>query len=165
MKLLRQALEAFGGFMNRSDISVKDKLLSRCVTDDFLQPPQVGRAPSRSARLAPSVSEPTGVEPERGGVAIAAGIHHLFGGARRGGNRREAGHDGVLFLGAFLPLTQPHRWWYGRWLHQRYALASGLHPQHCPIGWPPGRLDRLHLKGRDIPRGVGHTGFDGLQAE
>jgi len=93
------------------------------------------------------------------------GRHHLFGAPRIGGNAREAGDDGFLLLGAFLPLAQSHRGCHGRRRPHRDARAIGLHPEDGTIGWPRGRRDQLPLKGRDISSGVGPTGFDGLQAQ
>jgi hypothetical protein len=74
VKFLFQALETFGVFVDRADLFLKDDLLSRCVTDHFTQPPQVGWAPSSPARIANIVSEQKGFEPELGGFDIAQGI-------------------------------------------------------------------------------------------
>jgi hypothetical protein len=74
VEFLFQALETFGVFVDRSDICLKDDLLSRCVTDHFTQPPQVSWALSSPARRAAIVSEQKGFEPELGRFEIAEGI-------------------------------------------------------------------------------------------
>lgn len=49
LELLVEPLEAFGMLLNRTDVFLKDDLLSRGGTDDLREPPQVGRAPIRLA--------------------------------------------------------------------------------------------------------------------
>jgi hypothetical protein len=71
---LLQALETCGVCIDRLDICLKDDWLSRCLTDYCTQPPQVGRAPRRSARIATIVSAPQGFEPARGGFDLAEGL-------------------------------------------------------------------------------------------
>src|SRR5262245_50124943 len=56
LKFLVQTLETFGVFGHRTDIFLKDDLLSRCVTDYFTQPPQVGWAPRGPAHITHIVS-------------------------------------------------------------------------------------------------------------
>ena len=57
LQCLCETLEALGVFVHRSDVCLKDALLSRCVTDHLGEPPEMGRAPVRPARRADIVSE------------------------------------------------------------------------------------------------------------
>jgi hypothetical protein len=59
---LREPLEACGMLMNRADVFLKNDLWRGRRTDDFREPPQVGRTPIGPAGGADSVSEHKGVE-------------------------------------------------------------------------------------------------------
>ena len=74
LEFLFETLEAFGVFVHRTDIFLKDDLLRRCGTDHFREPPEVGRAPIGPARVADIVSEQEGFETELGVFEIAEGI-------------------------------------------------------------------------------------------
>src|SRR4029453_1902118 len=73
-QFLLQALEAFGVLMDRADILLEDNLLSRGGTDHFGEPPQMGRPPGGTARIADIVPEQKGFEPELGGLEITDGV-------------------------------------------------------------------------------------------
>ena len=60
--------------MNRSDVFLKNDLLRGRGTDNFREPPQVGRAPIGPAGVADIVSEQKGFEPELSVFAIADGL-------------------------------------------------------------------------------------------
>jgi hypothetical protein len=66
--------EAFGVLINRPDVFWKADVLSRCRTDHYRAPPQVGGAPSGPARLAASLSEHAGCETDLGILEIADGV-------------------------------------------------------------------------------------------
>ena len=74
LQFLFETLEAFGVFVHRSDVFLKDDVLSRCWTDHLGEPPEMGRAPVGPARVADIVSEHEGFEANRGVLAIAEGI-------------------------------------------------------------------------------------------
>ena len=60
--------------MNRSDVFLKNDGLRGRGTDNFREPPQVGRAPIGPAGVADIVSEQKGFEPEFGVFEITDGI-------------------------------------------------------------------------------------------
>ena len=74
LQFLFETLEAFGVFVHRSDIFLKDDLLSRGWTAYLGEPPEMGRAPVGPARVADIVSEQEGFETEFGVLEIAEGI-------------------------------------------------------------------------------------------
>jgi hypothetical protein len=65
-------------------------LLSRCRTDHFREPAEVGRAPGGPARIADIMSEPEGFETELGRLEVSQGI---FTGAG------EITHGFIFYLG------------------------------------------------------------------
>jgi hypothetical protein len=73
-KFLFQPLEAFVVFAHGADVFLKDNLLSRRGTDDFREPPQVGRVPIGPSCVADIVPEQEGFETELGIFAIADGV-------------------------------------------------------------------------------------------
>jgi hypothetical protein len=71
LAFLFETLQAFGVFIHRPNILLKDNLLSRHGTDHFREPPEVDWAPSGPARIADIVSEQKGFEAELGSFEIA----------------------------------------------------------------------------------------------
>jgi hypothetical protein len=71
---LFETLEPCGGFCHRTAIFLQDNLLSRCLTDDLGEPPEMGRAPVGPAGGADIVAEQERCEAQLGVFAIAAGI-------------------------------------------------------------------------------------------
>jgi hypothetical protein len=57
LELLFQTLQAFRVFGDRPDVCLKDTLLRWGGTDDFAEPPEVGRAPGGLARIADVVPQ------------------------------------------------------------------------------------------------------------
>ena len=76
--------------LHRSDVFLKNDLLRGRGTDDFREPPQVGRAPIGPARGADIVAEHKGFETEFGVFAITDGIFTRPG---------ESAHGFILALG------------------------------------------------------------------
>ena len=74
VEFLFETLEAFGVFVHRSDIFLKDDLLRRGGTDHLREPSQVGRAPIGPAHVTDILSEQKGFETELGVFEIADGI-------------------------------------------------------------------------------------------
>ena len=74
LECLFETLEAFGVFVDGSDICLKDDWWRRCGADHCREPPQMGRAPSGPAGVADIVSESERFESKLGVLKIAAGI-------------------------------------------------------------------------------------------
>ena len=74
VECLFETLEAFGVFVDRADIFLKDDLLRWGGTDHFSEPPEVGRAPIGPAGIADIVSQQEGFETKLGVFEIAEGI-------------------------------------------------------------------------------------------
>ena len=74
LEFLFETLEAFGVFVDRSDIFLEDDLLRRGGTDHLAEPSQVGRAPGGPARIADIVAQQEGFETKLGGLEITDGI-------------------------------------------------------------------------------------------
>ena len=74
LPFLFETLAAVGRLLNRSDVFLKDDVLSRCGAAHLREPPQVGRAPIGPACVTEIVSEQEGFEPELGVFAITEGI-------------------------------------------------------------------------------------------
>lgn len=70
-EFLVQTPEALGVLRDGTDVCLKDDLLCRGGTDDFREPPKVGRAPIGPARLADILAEQEGFESELGIFEIA----------------------------------------------------------------------------------------------
>ena len=69
-----EPLETFAVVTHGSYVFLEDDLLSGRGTDDFREPPQVGRAPICPACVADVVSKQEGFETQLGVFAIADGI-------------------------------------------------------------------------------------------
>ncbi len=74
LEFLFETLEAFGVFVDGTDVFLTDHLLSRGRTDDLREPPERGRATGGPARIAAIVAEPAGVAAKLGRLELAAGI-------------------------------------------------------------------------------------------
>ena len=74
LKCLLQTLQAFGVFVDRAHVCLEDTLLSRCGTDYFREPPEMGWAPGGPACVAEVVSEQKGCEPKLSRLDIADGL-------------------------------------------------------------------------------------------
>ena len=70
-EFLVQTPEALGVLRDGPDIFLKDDLLRRGGTDDFREPPEVGRTPVGPARIADILAEQEGFETELGIFEIA----------------------------------------------------------------------------------------------
>ena len=70
-EFLVQTPEALGVLRDGTDVFLKDDLLGRGGTDDFREPPEVGRAPIGPARIADILAEQEGFESELGIFEIA----------------------------------------------------------------------------------------------
>jgi hypothetical protein len=71
---LCETLEVCAGFLDGTDLCVKDDWRRRCVTHPRREPAPVGRAPIGLAGVSAIVSEPTGVEAQLGVLAITEGL-------------------------------------------------------------------------------------------
>jgi hypothetical protein len=74
LELLFPTLQACRVFGDRPDVVLEDHLLRRGGTDDFAEPPEVGRAPGRLARIAEIVPEQKGFETELRRLEVANGV-------------------------------------------------------------------------------------------
>jgi hypothetical protein len=66
--------QACGVFVDRADICLKDHVLRGGGTAHLREPPQVGRAPGGTARIADILPQQEGFEPELGGLEIPEGF-------------------------------------------------------------------------------------------
>jgi hypothetical protein len=60
--------------IHRTDVCLEDGWLRGGGTDDFGEPPQMGRAPGRSAGITASMPQPKGVETNLRGLEILDGF-------------------------------------------------------------------------------------------
>jgi hypothetical protein len=96
---------------------------------------------------------------------LQPGSYHRLRRARIGSHRGEARHDGLLLLGALLPVPEaPGRLPGGR-LHQAAPLAIGLDHQHRADGRERDRLSQLCIAGGHLLPRLRGTGFESLEAE
>ena len=125
--------QACRGFDDRADIFWKDNLLRGGGTHYLRKPPEVGRAPVSSARVAEILPEPEGCEPARGRLEVPPGI---FAGAA------EIAH-GFIFHGG-----HRHRGEIPR-AHQTGQVDGvttvGLHPVAWLFGHERGRHDPAEM--------------------
>jgi hypothetical protein len=87
--------------------------------------------------------------------------HHLLRGALVRGPGGEPCDDGLLLLGALLPLAQAQAWRLGGWLHHGYPLAIGVPHEDGADGGGGRRVGWLRLTGGPILSRGRHTGFEG----
>jgi len=71
---LRKPLAACGRLMNRSDVFLKDDVLSRGLPDNVREPSEVGCSPIGPAAGADIVAEQEGLETERGVFKVAESL-------------------------------------------------------------------------------------------
>jgi hypothetical protein len=116
VECLCQALETCGVCVDGADVCLEDHWLSRCGADHLAEPPEVGRAPGRPARVLNIMPEPEGLQTTLSRLEITAGVCTSAGEVAERFIVQPGKRDGG-------PITRAHQ--AGQW---DGVTAVGVHP-------------------------------------